>query len=217
MPPNTPGSVGRRIAYYRAAARPRMTQQQLAEAAHVALGTIRKIEQGERGVTDDTLDAIAAALGVDPSRLVADREHVSSRVRDALPALSAAIAAYDVPDDGPVRPLPELRSAVAQTTAWRLSAQYLQIARAVPDLLAELPRAAAGSPPERAREVAALLVTAYRSADAVAYKYGARDLSARLVELMRWAAPAAQDPLLTAASPAAARNPPRTVSSVCGG
>lgn len=198
MPPSTPGPVGRRIAYYRSAARPRMTQQQLADAAHVALGTIRKIEQGERGVTDDTLDAIAAALGVDPSRLVADREPVSSRVRDALPALSAAIAAYDVPDDGPVRPLHELRASVAQTTAWRLSAQYLQIARAVPDLLAELARAAAGSPPEDGQEVAALLVTAYRSADAVAYKYGARDLSARLIELMRWAAPRAQDPLLAA-------------------
>lgn len=198
MPPTPPDPVGRRIAYYRAAARPRMTQQQLADAAHVHVGTIRKIEQGERGVTDDTLDAIAAALGLDPSRLVADREHVSTRVRDALPALSAAIAAYDVPEDGPVRPLPELRTSVAQMTAWRLSAQYLQIAQAVPDLLAELARAAAGTPPEGAREVAGLLVTAYRSADAVAYKYGARDLSARLVELMRWAAPAAQDPLLTA-------------------
>ncbi|GHE68600.1 hypothetical protein GCM10017771_92390 [Streptomyces capitiformicae] len=36
------------------------------------------------------------------------------------------------------------------------------------------------------------------SADAVAYKFGARDLSARLVDLMRWAAPAAGDPLLSA-------------------
>lgn len=176
-----------------------MTQQQLADAACVALGTIRKIERGERGVTDDTLDAIAHALGVDPSRLVAEREHVSTRIRDALPALSAAIAAYDVPDDGPVRSLPELQAAVRQSAAWRLSAQYLQIARAVPDLLAELARATASAPPLEAEEVAELLVTAYRSADAVAYKYGARDLSARLVELMRWAAPGAQDPLLCAA------------------
>lgn len=198
MPPISAGPVGRRIAYYRSVARPRMTQQQLADAAHVALGTIRKVERGERGLTDDTIDAIAAALGVDPSRLVAEREHVSTRIRDALPRLSAAIAAYDVPDDGPVRPIPELRAAVAQTTMWRLSAQYLQIARTIPDLLTELARATAAAPPEDAREVAGLLVTAYRSADAVAYKYGARDLSARLVELMRWAAPAAQDPLLSA-------------------
>nr|WP_329306587.1 helix-turn-helix transcriptional regulator [Streptomyces sp. NBC_01260] len=38
-----------------------MTQQQLADRASVALGTIRKIERGERGVTDRTLDAIAGA------------------------------------------------------------------------------------------------------------------------------------------------------------
>ncbi|MFF1499782.1 helix-turn-helix domain-containing protein [Streptomyces sp. NPDC058316] len=197
--PNRIGSVGRRIAYYRSVARPKMTQQQLADAACVALGTIRKIERGERGVTDDTLDTIAAALGVDPSRLIADREHVASRIRDALPNLSAAIASYDVPDDGPVRPLPELRAAVAQATAWRLAAQYLQIARTVPNLLAELARAAqapegAGNP-----ELAELLVTAYRCADSVAYKYGARDLSARLIELMRWAVLGADDPLLSAA------------------
>jgi len=198
MQPTSGSPVGRRIAYYRSVARPKMTQQQLADAACVALGTIRKIERGERGVTDETLDAIAAALGMDPSRLVADREHVSSRVRDALPALSAAIAAYDVPEDGPVRALPELQAGVAQATAWRLSAQYLQIARAIPDLLAELARALQGAESRDVAEVAGLLVSAYRSADAVAYKYGARDLSARLVELMRWAAPTAQDPLLTA-------------------
>ncbi|WP_328903335.1 helix-turn-helix domain-containing protein [Streptomyces sp. NBC_00441] len=199
MPATSPGPVGRRIAYYRSIARPKMTQQQLADRANVALGTIRKIERGERGVADDTLDAIAAALGVDPARLLADRERVATRIRDALPTLSAAIAAYDVPDDGPVRPLPELRAAVAQITAWRLSAQYLQIARTIPDLLAELARASSSAPGANAQEVARLLVTAYRAADAVAYKHGARDLSARLVELMRWAAPGADDPLLAAA------------------
>jgi transcriptional regulator with XRE-family HTH domain len=199
MPPTSAGAVGKRIAYYRSVARPKMTQQQLADAACVALGTVRKVERGERGVSDDVLEAIAAALGVDPSRLLADREQVANRVRDALPALSAVISYYDVPDDGPVRPLPVLRDAVAQTTAWRLSAQYLQIARAAPDLLAELACALQTGAPAELPEVAALLITAYRSADAVAYKYGARDLSARLVELMRWAAPQAGDPLVSAA------------------
>jgi acyl-CoA reductase-like NAD-dependent aldehyde dehydrogenase len=33
----------------------------------------------------------------------------------------------------------------------------------------------------------------------VAYKHGAKDLSARLIELMRWAAPAVDEPLLGAA------------------
>ncbi|MFI2199912.1 helix-turn-helix domain-containing protein [Streptomyces sp. NPDC020192] len=100
--------------------RPKLTQQQLAEASCVALGTIRKIERGERGVSDSTLEAIADALGIDPARLRSDRESVQTRVHDALPALSAA---YDVPDDGPVRPLHELRAVVAAAVSWRLAAQ----------------------------------------------------------------------------------------------
>lgn len=198
MPAFTDGGVGRRIAYYRSVVRPKMTQQQLAERACVALGTIRKIERGERGVTDATLEAIADALGVDPSRLRTDRGAVQTRVHDALPALSAAIATYDVPDDGPVRPLHELRTSVEDAVQWRIAARYTRIVRALPDLLTELTRAYHAAPDEERAELAGLLVTAYRSADAVAYKFGARDLSARLVELMRWAAPAADDPMLTA-------------------
>ncbi|MFE7396729.1 hypothetical protein [Streptomyces sp. NPDC057557] len=49
------------------------------------------------------LDVIAAALGVDSSGLIADGDHASTGTRDAPPTLSAAIIAYDVPDDGPVR------------------------------------------------------------------------------------------------------------------
>ncbi|MFB7595776.1 helix-turn-helix domain-containing protein [Streptomyces sp. NPDC056160] len=193
-----PGGVGRRIAYYRSAMRPRMTQQQLADAACVALGTIRKIERGERGVTDATLEVIAEALGVDPARLLADRTPTVTRVHEALPGLSAAIAAYDMPDDGPVRPLSDLRHAVDEAVSWRLAAQYTPIVRELPDLLAELARAYHAAPDHERAEVASLLVNAYRSADAVAYKFGARDLSARLIELMRWAVPEADDALLSA-------------------
>ncbi|MFE0887146.1 helix-turn-helix domain-containing protein [Streptomyces rochei] len=198
MPALRDGGVGRRIAYYRSVVHPKMTQQQLADAACVALGTIRKIERGERGVTDATLEAIADALGVDPARLRTDRGAAHTRVHDALPALSAAIAAYDLPDDGPTRPVRDLRAAVADAARWRLAAQYTRIVRALPELLTELARAYHAAPAEDRAEIAGLLVRAYRSADAVAYKFGARDLSARLIDLMRWAAPEASDPTLTA-------------------
>ncbi|MGW5248538.1 helix-turn-helix domain-containing protein [Streptomyces sp. NPDC004129] len=191
-------SVGRRIAYYRSVVRPKMTQQRLADAACVALGTIRKIERGERGVTDATLEAIANALGIDPTRLRADRDPARTRVHDALPTLSAAIATYDLPDDAAVRPVHELRTAVAEAAQWRLGAQYARIARRLPGLLTELARAYHAAPTEKRAELAGLLVTAYRSADAVAYKFGAIDLSARLIELMRWAVPEAGDPVLSA-------------------
>ncbi|MFI0812000.1 helix-turn-helix domain-containing protein [Streptomyces echinatus] len=198
MPAITDGGVGRRIAYYRSVVRPKMTQQDLADAACVALGTIRKIERGERGVTDDTLQAIADALGVDPGRLRHDRGPAHTQARDALPALSASIAAYDCPDDGPVRPIADLRSAVDTAVRWRLGTQYTRIVRDLPDLLAELTRALHTAPAAEHAELARLLVSAYRSADAAAYKLGAHDLSARLVELMRWAAAEAEDPLLAA-------------------
>ncbi|MEU7305359.1 helix-turn-helix transcriptional regulator [Streptomyces sp. NPDC007206] len=198
MPAKTDGGVGRRIAYYRSVVRPKMTQQELANAACVALGTIRKIERGERGVTDDTLQAIADALGVDPSRLRHDRGPAHSQAREGLPALSAAIAAYDCPEDGPARPVAELRSAVDTAERWRFAAQYTRIVRDLPSLLTELARAFQGAAGAERMELARLLVSAYRSADAAAYKLGAHDLSARLVELMRWGTAEAGDPLLSA-------------------
>ncbi|MDO0934825.1 helix-turn-helix transcriptional regulator [Streptomyces sp. DG2A-72] len=198
MPARTKGDVGARIAYYRSVMRPKMTQQQLAEAACVSLGTVRKIERGERGVSDSTLEAIADALGVDPTHLRANRVPTHTRVHESLPALSAAIATYDLPDDGPVRPVHELRTSVTEAARWRLGAQYTRIVHKLPDLLTDLARAYHTALAGQRPELAGLLVMAYRSADAVAYKFGARDLSARMIELMRWAVPEADDPLLAA-------------------
>ncbi|MEW1647937.1 helix-turn-helix transcriptional regulator [Streptomyces sp. NPDC091219] len=194
----TSDGLGRRIAYYRSIVRPKLTQRQLADAACVALGTVRKIERGERGVTDATLEAIAHALGVDPTWLRTDRDPALRALHHALPALSAAIAAYDMPEDGPTRPLPSLRAAVAEAVDWRLGAQYTRIVRTLPELITELTRAYHQASAHERSDLAALLVSAYRSADAAVYKSGALDLSARMVELMRWAAPEAGDPLLSA-------------------
>lgn len=192
-----PTELARRVAYRRRIAR--LTQQELADAAGVHVGTLRKIERGARGASDDVVEALAAALGVDPSLLLGSRDRADARVHAAMPTLSAVIAAYDVPDDGPVRPLAELRTSVGEAVTWRLAAQYVRIARHLPSLVGELIRGFHLASPEEEAETARLLVSALRTADAVAYKYGARDLSARLVELMRWAAPHAGDPLLDAA------------------
>ncbi|GAA2502600.1 helix-turn-helix transcriptional regulator [Streptomyces gobitricini] len=190
--------LGRRVAYFRGVSRPRMTQQQLADRAGVALGTVRKIERGERAASGRMLETLADALGIDVPRLLGDAT-ASCAVRDALPAISDAIAVYDIPTDGPVRPLSRLTSDVQQCTAARLAAQYKRIAHTAPDLLPELSRALHQADDADAERVAALLVSAYRSAGAAAYKYSAQDLSARLVELMRWAAARCGDPLIAAA------------------
>ncbi|MGP3965591.1 helix-turn-helix domain-containing protein [Nonomuraea sp. 3N208] len=94
MPSSPHGGIGKRIAYHRSVAH--LTQQQLADAATIHVGTLRTIERGARGASDGILESIAAALGIDPSILLADRAQASSRIRAAIPGLSAAIAAYDL-------------------------------------------------------------------------------------------------------------------------
>ncbi|MFB6438919.1 helix-turn-helix domain-containing protein [Streptomyces sp. NPDC056411] len=188
--------MGPRIAYERRIAG--LAQHALAERARVALGTIRKIERGERGVSDAVLAAIADALDVDPTRLLPDGELPDGHMHQAMPGLSAVLAAYEESDDGPLRTLPALREAVATVVTYRLSAQYARIARAAPGLLAELCRALHAAVPGDRPVVARLLVDACRAADAVAFKRGAKDLSARLLDLMHWAGARADDPIVDA-------------------
>ncbi|GAQ57209.1 hypothetical protein a10_07078 [Streptomyces acidiscabies] len=163
------GGVGGRVAYYRSIMRPKMSQRDLADA-----------------------------LGVDPFLLLFGRGAPHTAVHAALPALSAALATQEIPEDGVVRPLRELRADVDATVDWRLTAHYTRIARRLPGLLAELARARHQFDGSDRAALAALLVTACRSADAAAFKVGAWDLSARLIDLMRSIAPDADDPLLTA-------------------
>ncbi|WP_034087430.1 helix-turn-helix domain-containing protein [Streptacidiphilus albus] len=188
--------VGARIAAARRSRR--LTQQELSAHAAVSVSMLKKVESGQRTPSDDVLDAISRALDVDSARLLGTVVHTGSRIHAAIPAIRLAIDAYDVPSDGPVRSLRSQRRAVAELEGWRLGSQYTSITEKAPELLAELARALhARSGPERL-ETAALLAAAYRSADAVAYKSGYTDLSARLVDLVRSTARLAEDPLLDA-------------------
>ncbi|MFI0448370.1 transcriptional regulator [Actinomadura sp. 6N118] len=92
----------------------------------------------------------------------------------------------------------QLRTAAEAATKQRLTSQYSRLAETAPPLLAELTRATHTGPAAMRREAAELLTAVYRAADAVAYKYGYYDLSARLIELMRWAARRAENPVLAA-------------------
>jgi transcriptional regulator with XRE-family HTH domain len=198
MPLRNPDTVGARIAAARRMKRPPMDQAELAAAAHISVSMLKKIEQGSRQPSDQVLEAIAAALGIDPEQLLGHGSLTSSRVHAIVPELRAAIDAYDLPDDGPVRPLLALREATARLEQQRLDSKYAQLATALPRLLAELSRAVHTLDGQERLQAAALLASAYRSADAVVYKFRYHDLSARLIELMRWAARLAEDPALDA-------------------
>lgn len=196
MVADTPHQIGQRIAARRRAAR--LTQAALANASGLSHATIRAIERGVRNPSDASLEALADALGVDASRLTAGYTGTALRVRAALPAISAAIAGYDIPLDSPSMPLARLQVRVDEATAWRLAAQYGQIAVGIPAVLeAAVQHVHAARGPARA-EAARLLVSAARTADAVAYKHGAHDLSARLIDVMRWAAIQTGDPIVEA-------------------
>lgn len=196
MPPSTPSALGQRIATIRKMRN--LTQRQLADAALVSASMLKKIEEGARHPSDDVLHHIAHALDTTPERLAGSPGHTNSRIHDAIPAIRAATVAPDLPDDGPVRPIRELRTAVEHTTRLRLRSHYATLAEDIPPLLEELARALQQHTGRDRQQAAALLTTAYRSADAIAYKYGHRDLSARLIDLMRWTSQLADDPNLQA-------------------
>jgi transcriptional regulator with XRE-family HTH domain len=165
-----------------------MTQVDLARASHVSLAMVKSVERGVRNPSSALLEALALALGVDASQLDPSGRGPVGRVHVALPKISAAVAGYDVPLDPPGMTLGELSEAARQATAWRLAAQYGRIAAEAPLLLSEcLAHLHAAVGPAR-QEAARLVVATARAADAVAFKLRAHDLSARLIEVMRWAA-----------------------------
>jgi transcriptional regulator with XRE-family HTH domain len=147
MPTHPLREAGRRIAVTRRARR--MTQADLARAAYVSLATIKAIERGTRMPSGDTLDSIAA-----------------------LPAISAAIAAYDLPGDPPEQSVAGLIQAIDTLVDWRLGAQYARIAKHAPGLLADTLAALHHATGRDRLRAARLVATTARAADAVAYKFG---------------------------------------------
>lgn len=162
-------------------------------------------------ITREALDRVARSEPplrpeYSPARITASAREISSR-HDALDVdtvvagmamLRQLVDAYDVPEDGPVRPLPELRQETDSLIEWRLNSNYTRILVKVPELVPELTRALTLLRGTECAQVARCLVQAYRAADAVADKFGYYALSARIIGVMRWAAEQADDPLALA-------------------
>ncbi|MGF1425100.1 helix-turn-helix domain-containing protein [Kitasatospora sp. LaBMicrA B282] len=190
--------LGYRIATARALSG--MTRAQVCEASGVSLSMLRKVEGGERSPSDAVLDALAEALGTTAGELLGGPGRTDSRVHRMIPAIQSAIAVYDLPGDGPVRTAAALEAAVDELTQHRVQSRYGRLAEQAPGLLEELCRALDSAAGRQRQHIARLLVLALRAADAVAYKYGYVDLSARLVDLMRWAAGITEDPAVLASA-----------------
>lgn len=138
--------------------------------------------------------------GHDPRRAV-QTAHSLDRVHGVVPLVRRALDAFDLPVDGPTRPLVEISADVARVNEHRLEARYGALADALPDLLTELARAGqVAKEGLQQQQVAVLRTLALRAADGIAFKFGYLDLSGRLIDLMRQSAAQANDPLLVAAA-----------------
>jgi hypothetical protein len=123
------------------------------------------------------------------------RSDHSVEIQAGVQRLRRILNARDLQEDGWAQPVAPLNRAVAGLTESRLQARYVQIARQVPELIAEILRTRS----DDREQVGRALTLAYRAADGLAFKFGYTDLSARLIELMHGTAEDSNDELLIGA------------------
>src|SRR5690606_23953916 len=136
-----PETIGRRIARLRK--RAGLTQQGLADLAHISRSLIQQVETGKQNATPSLVAAVAAALHVDPAELYGqpyrgETAH-QDRVHAAIPEIRKALAYMDVPPDldVPLRPLDVLAAEVATLRKLSLAARHVQVGAILPGVLAE--------------------------------------------------------------------------------
>ncbi|MFI9039442.1 helix-turn-helix domain-containing protein [Streptomyces sp. NPDC053726] len=158
-----------------------MTQEQLAEAAQVSVGVVRKLERGGTASLPSLL-AIASTLGTDIAVLLgqqAPRRSMDRDERAALRTLSAAThdAAIGIPADTEPGTVAELRAVVqhADTAYW--AGRYTELGTLLAALLPEA-RARYDAAGTDEREAAAgLLADVFQTAGMAANVWGSRDLA----------------------------------------
>ncbi|MFD4634767.1 helix-turn-helix domain-containing protein [Streptomyces sp. NPDC058284] len=158
-----------------------MTQEQLAEAAEVSVGVIRKLERGGTASLPSLL-SIASALGTDIAVLLgqqAPRRSMNRDERAALRTLSAAThdAAIGIPTDTEPGTVDELRTVVQHADAAYWAGRYTELGVLLAALLPEA-RARYDAAGTGEREVAAgVLADVFQTAGMAANVWGSRDLA----------------------------------------
>ncbi|UNZ22273.1 helix-turn-helix transcriptional regulator [Streptomyces sp. 891-h] len=175
------------------------TQESLAEAAGVSVGTIRKIEQNGT-VSLPTLMRVSEALHSDVSVLVgqqAPRRAMAAADRAALRQLSLVVhdTAAGIGTDAP--PPDAQAHSTALAAAWDLYQQgdYSGAARTVAPLVGQAAAAVAAAPADRVCAARGVLSDCYRLAAYCANLMGARDLAYAAVGHAQAEATQASDPL----------------------
>ncbi|MFE3761017.1 helix-turn-helix domain-containing protein [Streptomyces sp. NPDC059104] len=158
-----------------------MTQEQLAEAAGVSVGVVRKLERGGTASLPSLL-AIASALGTDIAVLLgqqAPRRSMDRDERAALRAVSAAThdAAIGIPADTTPGTVHELRAIVRRADAAYWSGRYTDLGTLLTRLLPEAKARYDHADHEEKTAAAGVLVDTFQTAGMMANLLGSRDLA----------------------------------------
>lgn len=175
-----------------------MTQRQVADEARISLSYLEKVERGTRTPSHGALLGIATALRVDITRLLGQPDYATTAdIHGVIPELRRVLLCYRSPaalDTAP-RSLADIRADVERISRHRRSAEYAQMAPALPGLLTEVTHVALGATGDDRRAAFGLLATGYRAANSLAHKLGFYDLSTSALERVEWAADQSDDPL----------------------
>jgi transcriptional regulator with XRE-family HTH domain len=193
-------SIGKRIAEYRKLRG--WNQRQLAQRVGYSVSLVEKIERGVRGVERySTIHAFAQALGVDVSELTGEfRRAGKQREHAAIPEIRRIVTAMPHGiEDGPVRPISELRRDVESAIARRESGRYRRFGEDFPALVQELSRATPSGADDIA-EIQGLLAETLHGGSMLLRRLGYVDLSWVAIQRARAAALLSRDPLLVVAN-----------------
>ncbi|MFF5569032.1 helix-turn-helix domain-containing protein [Streptomyces sp. NPDC012623] len=201
MPEPTDIHIGARMASRRKLAG--YTQRQLAEHAHLSLGSIRKVERGERPPTPSILAGVARVLHVTVEDLTGQpyrRLPQDQQVHAPITEVRAALRHWDLPADWfeLPRPLSELHAEVQAVTEHRVRGRLTRLGESLPALLEELTASVHLRTGREQQQAARLLSLAYDLAHTLTYRLGYPDLRGQVEDRLRWAADLSGDPLLTA-------------------
>lgn len=196
------GAVGRRVAVQRKLAG--LTQQQLANRAHVSTSLVAQVEQGAVPASPAFTAAVARAIGVDVEALTGQPygRPITEPSADhaGIPALRAALDNDEDPDfEGFPMPVSELRTRLDECDRDRVCSRYAQMTAKLPELLNHAYAIVDTARPGHEAETAwALLDDAYACVRSVALRFGYLDLEVLANERCRQAAVRSGDSLRAA-------------------
>ncbi|WP_043463618.1 helix-turn-helix domain-containing protein [Kitasatospora sp. MBT66] len=192
-------TTGERVKFLRGS---NLTQEQLAEASGVSVGTVRKLEQGGN-LSLPYLMKIASALGTDVSTMLGQQSPRRGMERDeraAIRAMSQAVhgsALGDVTLNEP-GPLADLQAAVRHADALLWVSDYPKLGAVLSQLLPEARALYDSATGEERSAAAGVLADAYQTAAYASNLLGQRDLSRSALNYGRVAALSVGDDLRAA-------------------